>query len=200
MQGAIGKFYQVSEWIVRLVYVNLLWIFFTLLGLGIAGLFPATAAMFAVIRKWIMEGLSVPVFTTFWTAYRTEFFKINLLGLILMVIGTILYLDLHFFQSAKPTDSQFFQYLLFFAYIGVVLIYFLVLAYLFPVYVHYKLRTLHYLRYTFYLAVKHPFRTVLMFAGNMALFMLFGFFPGLFPFFGGSAFGLWMMWNVYRRE
>ncbi len=41
------------EWITKIAYLNLLWLGFTLLGLIIFGIFPATAATFTVARKWV---------------------------------------------------------------------------------------------------------------------------------------------------
>lgn len=42
--------YQVFTWIARLAYLNLLWIGFSVLGLGIF-VFLATVSMFAITRK-----------------------------------------------------------------------------------------------------------------------------------------------------
>ncbi|WP_084028990.1 YesL family protein [Bacillus sp. J33] len=61
----------------RLVYLNLLWIAFSLLGIVLFGFFPATAAMFSVVRKWIMGETDVRVFKEFWQTYRKEFWKAN---------------------------------------------------------------------------------------------------------------------------
>lgn len=47
---------------------------FTLLGLGVFGIMPATAALFAVMRKWIQGQDNVPVLKTFWQEYKGEFF------------------------------------------------------------------------------------------------------------------------------
>ncbi|MBJ4025770.1 DUF624 domain-containing protein [Salmonella enterica subsp. enterica serovar Derby] len=47
-------FYRFCEWLMRLAYLNLLWIGFTLAGAVIFGLAPATAAMFAVTRQWTL--------------------------------------------------------------------------------------------------------------------------------------------------
>ena len=58
-------FYRFCEWVMRLAYLNLLWIGFTLAGAVIFGLAPATAAMFAVTRQWTLGKTDVPVFQTF---------------------------------------------------------------------------------------------------------------------------------------
>lgn len=77
LNGFVGVLYRTSEWIMRLVYLNLLWIAFSLLGIVLFGFFPATAAMFSVVRKWIMGETDVRVFKEFWQTYRKEFWKSN---------------------------------------------------------------------------------------------------------------------------
>jgi uncharacterized membrane protein YesL len=55
----------------------------------IFGLLPATAAMFAVARKWAMGEVDVPIFRTFWSSYRKEFWKVHTLGVVLTLIGFV---------------------------------------------------------------------------------------------------------------
>ncbi len=78
MENLAMGYYRICTWIMRMAYVNLLWVAFSLLGLGIFGFFPATAAMFVVIRKWLSSEQDIPVFKTFWNAFKTEFIKINI--------------------------------------------------------------------------------------------------------------------------
>lgn len=96
----MGGFYKLLEWISRLAFLNILWISFSLLGLILFGFFPATVAMYSVVRKWMYGKEDVSIFRTFWTAYKQEFVKSNLLGLIIFTIGVILYIDFHFVIQA----------------------------------------------------------------------------------------------------
>src|SRR5690625_7886567 len=91
-----GRFMKVCEVISRMAYVNLLWIFFTILGLGVLGIIPATVSLFTITRKWVMSEQDIPVFKTFWQTYRKEFIKSNMLGVILFEIVFLLYIDLAF--------------------------------------------------------------------------------------------------------
>lgn len=85
--GIMGGFYRISEWIMRFAYVNILWIAFTLIGLVFLGFFPATASLFAVVRKWIQGNNEVPIFSFFWTNYKSSFLKSNILGISIVIIG-----------------------------------------------------------------------------------------------------------------
>ena len=81
MEGFMRGVYSVSEWVMKFTYVNILWITFSILGLFVLGLFPATTAMFAVIRKWVLKLPDIPTFKTFTSAYKKEFLKSNVIGL-----------------------------------------------------------------------------------------------------------------------
>lgn len=92
--GSMSRMLRMCEWVMRLAYTNLLWLLFTLLGLGIFGFMPATTALFSVMRKWIQGHEQVSVFQTFWKVYREEFVRSNVIGVVLVIIGTIIYVDL----------------------------------------------------------------------------------------------------------
>ncbi|WP_045514978.1 DUF624 domain-containing protein [Neobacillus niacini] len=49
----MGKLLGICQWITRLAYINLLWLFFMSVGLFVFGAAPSTAAMFTIMRKWI---------------------------------------------------------------------------------------------------------------------------------------------------
>src|SRR5690625_1946818 len=108
--GPMGGFYTLANWIMRLAYVNILWIAFSLVGIIILGFFPATIGMFTVIRKWIQGDGDIPIFTTFWATYKKEFLKSNLLGLFLSLIGYILYIDFIFLRQGVTGFLQFTYY------------------------------------------------------------------------------------------
>lgn len=66
----------------NLILLNILWVAFTLLGLVIFGLFPATIALFAVIRKWILENEDTPILQEFIKRYKAEFKMANVIGIL----------------------------------------------------------------------------------------------------------------------
>src|SRR5690625_2733437 len=95
--------YHFCAWLMRLAYLNVLWLAFSLLGLLIVGFAPATLAMFSVIRKWMMGEKEVAIFPLFWKSYREEFFRANIIFLILAAIGWIFYIDFQIFKQAQGT-------------------------------------------------------------------------------------------------
>src|SRR5690625_1648074 len=95
--------YQFCVWLMCLAYLNILWLAFSLLGLLIVGFAPATLAMFSVIRKWMMGEKEVAIFPLFWKSYREEFFRANIIFLILAAIGWIFYIDFQIFKQGQGT-------------------------------------------------------------------------------------------------
>jgi len=80
------------EWIWRLALLNLLWIGLTLAGGVIFGLFPATGAVYVVMRRWFVhpetrDQSSIRAMTAAW---REGFWRVNALGWALTVVGALL--------------------------------------------------------------------------------------------------------------
>ena len=100
---------SLCNWFVRLAYINILWILFSLAGLIIFGFFPATVAMLATLRQYLQKN-DPPVFKTFWNYYKTEFFASNKLGAISVVIGFILFININFLQSTSRKLSEILYY------------------------------------------------------------------------------------------
>src|SRR5690625_5218522 len=94
MSKFVSGYYRLALWITRFAYLNLLWVVFTFVGLIFFGFLPATAAMFAVVRKWIGGEANIPVLPTFWKSYRKEFVKINIIGYIVFIIWYFLSFEL----------------------------------------------------------------------------------------------------------
>lgn len=191
LSGMTGQFLRYSEVISRMAYVNLLWILFTILGLGFFGFMPATVGIFAVMRKWVMGDKDIPIFSTFWSNYRKEFLKSNLLGLILFIIGFILYIDLFFLPSGGIYT---------FLRVGLVIIailYVIVLLYIFPFFVHYDWKIRLYIKYSLFLGASHPHFTFLMIISIVSLYYICVKIPGIIPFFSVSILAYILMWTVY---
>ncbi|MGM7722473.1 YesL family protein [uncultured Metabacillus sp.] len=190
MNGLAGGFYKISEWIMKLAYVNLLWLLFSLVGLIVFGFFPASAAMLAVIRKLIIGDTDIPVFKTFFTTYKKEFVKSNMIGILMFVVGYILYFDLTIVREASGVIR-----LLYFPLLMIFLGYVLTSFYVFPVFVHYETKIFHVLKNSFLIMILHPLSTIMMVVGAIAIYFLMITIPGLIPIFCGSLFAFVIMWS-----
>ncbi|MGM0754591.1 MAG: YesL family protein [Bacillota bacterium] len=195
--GSMSRMLLMCEWVMRLAYTNLLWLLFTLLGLGVFGFMPATTALFSVMRKWIQGHEQVKVFRTFWKVYREEFVRSNLIGVVLLMIGTIIYVDLAYIY---PT-SWFLHVLRFAIYIfGFLFI--VSLFYIFPLLAHYDWKKRLYLKFSLLLGLSYLQYTLSMLVLSAILFVLFAYLPGIVPFFSVSilAYGhMWLAYQVFKK-
>src|SRR5699024_12757212 len=169
--GMVGGFYNFSNWIMRFAYVNFLWIIFTLAGLIIFGVFPATIAMFAIVRKWIRDDTDIPVFKTFWLTYKKAVLNGNILGLALFIIGFILYVD---FIFLREVTSGFLQYM-YYPLLLLILLFSFTALYIFPVIAHYEMTFLQVMKNAFFIMIMNPPITLLMVVSIIIIFYFFHF-------------------------
>src|SRR5690625_1010607 len=193
MQGFAQGYYRFSVWVVRLVYVNILWLLFTVVGLGVLGLMPATAGMFAVVRKWIRGEDDISIFKTFKDSFRAEFLKANILGYILAIVGYFLYLDIQFMRIQEGLLFQFFTYII----IVVFFLYFIILLYFFPVFVHFELKIQEYIKWPLALGIMYPIITLLVLGGLFIIYYVTNqLVPALFILFGPPLIAIVLSWGA----
>ncbi|MBS4204009.1 YesL family protein [Lederbergia citrea] len=184
----IGKLYTFCEWVMRIAYLNILWFFFTLVGLVILGITPATAAMFSVTRKWITGESDISIFKTFWQVYRVEFWRSQVFGLIFLITGLILFVDYKFFTSPTGANYIWLKYM----FVILVLVYLNLLFYTFSLFSHYKLSFKTYFKNGLLMSIFYPIHSFLMIAGCIFVILFVINFPGLSPFFSVSMLSLWI--------
>ena len=185
----VGKAYTGCEWVMKLAYVNILWILFSVSGLIVLGVSPATVALFTILRKWLMNETDVPIFRTFLHTYKKEFWKANRLGWLMALIGMFLFIDFKFLLTIGGTI----QYVLSVPLLIITLLFFITLLYIFPVYVQYELRLIQYIKNSFYIGIINMHITILMIAFTILLIILYSTLPGIVPFFSISLFSLMVM-------
>ncbi|MDQ0231204.1 YesL family protein [Metabacillus malikii] len=182
----ISEWYvKLGDWSLRLFILNLYWIFFTIAGLVMFGLFPATVALFTVTRKLLFEEKEVPIFRSFYQAYKKEFIRANGFGLLWSVFGILLIIDLRVLYQLNTTFLH--QSLLIILYV-IIALFVLLSVYILPVYVHFNLKKLEYIKYSFVLLIGRPVQTILLIAACLGVSYIMFSFPGIIPVFGASIF------------
>lgn len=177
--GLFGTIYTASVWIMRFVFSNVLWIIlnlpivfvlFNILfmeqqdtiypALIIIALlmpfffFPATTALFATVRSWIIPSVqSEHLIRTYFSYYKQNYVKSLLAGLIFTVVWSILIVDVMFLSTVNDILMYFF------IVIGIILFVFTINF--FSVTAHYKL------------SLKESFKNAFLFTiGNPLFFLL----------------------------
>ncbi|MCY9389791.1 DUF624 domain-containing protein, partial [Bacillus haynesii] len=161
-KGVMAMIYGACEAIMKIAWLNGLWVLFTLGGGIVFGWAPSTAAMFTVVRKWLLGRTDAPVFKTFYQTYKKEFFKTNGLGFILFAAGTILFVNYQFFR----VRADLFSIMISYATLMAGLMYFVVFVYIFPLYVHVQLPFARYFSQAALIGLVRPLTTAGMAAAG----------------------------------
>lgn len=182
--------YRFCEWIMKLAYLNILWLFFTLIGLVFLGLGPATMAMFSVTRKWISGDKDIPVFPLFWQNYKDSFWRSNMLFYIYFLI---IYLLSVYYQVIRELDGMIGGLFVVITLVTACFLLFVILVSL-PLFSHAKLSIYHYLKYSAMIVVSNPFHMLALALAILLIGIVFLLLPGLLPFFSGSVLSLMTMY------
>ena len=219
-RGVMGGFYRISEWIMRLAVINVLWIVFSipffyillatlltpdatntlliqsaiLLGcIAPFTLIPATAAMFAVARKWVMGDEDVPLFKTFIRTYRENYRQSMVGSLIFLVLGGVFVVNYRFYISQNNGLS-----VLAFVFLAFSIVMIAAFFNFMSILVHYEMKMLQMVKNAFIVTLGQPFMSISMIVTNALIFYFSGRFTFLIPFFMGSLCAITTFWYFYR--
>lgn len=178
------SFFDTLLWIACL---NLLWVSFALLGLGVLGAGPATAAAQIAVRKRV-RGDAAPLVRSFASDYFRNFGRANALAVPMMGVAVALAMNWNYFSGSGDLLSQLVAAGIFVAAI------FLAGAtcYIFPLYARYELPLMQYLLVSSRFAFRHLAGTVILLFVSAAAFYASSAVPGLIPFF---SIGAWLFVN-----
>lgn len=219
-KGVMGGLYKISEWIMRLSVINLLWVLcsspfvfflFTKLlvsqqnllnesitmnwAMGIVApftLFPATAAMFTVARKWVTGDVDVRLWNTFFKGFKENYKQSMVGGIFYTLLAVIMYVDLKVYM----TQMQGFQF------VGIIMIVLLIIMLVsmfnfFSMVVHYHMKTFQLLKNALLITVIRPIRSI----STVVVAVVIGFislrYPFLIVFFAGSVIAAFTFYNFH---
>lgn len=185
-------------WVTRAVVLNLLWICYTLKGLVIGGVFPATAAALAVTRKWVMGDVDISIRKTFKNKYKQEFVTANILGWVLTLIGGVLYYN---YQLLLNTKEEVWFIVPFSFYI-IVFFYAIIVVWSFPLLSHFHNKWFEYMKIAFIIGLTKIHYTLAIGLSIVASVYLSLSFPGVIPFFSisvPSIMSIWFALQVFKK-
>lgn len=140
--GIVTTLDKIMHWVTKLAFLNFLWIAFSILGLFVAGAFPATVATLNVSRKWIGGEQDLKIWKTFKGTYRQEFFSANILGWLFTLIGLVLYFNYRLL-AASQGEVLFIVPIAFYI---VTFIYIFIVIWTFPLLAHYQASIMQHLK------------------------------------------------------
>ncbi|MFY0762312.1 DUF624 domain-containing protein [Metabacillus dongyingensis] len=202
--GLIGGFYKFSVLITRFALINVLWLLFNLpivyillsllvsddftsLQMGLITIafispfifFPATTAMYGVVRKWVMGESDIPILRSFLRYYK-ENYKRSLLGGFVFALFWMSWI-LNYFMFFQQ-QSKFFIFM----FILITAFFFTWNAYFLSFTVHFEMKFIASLKNSFMLTVGNPFSSIGLALINGVLIYISFNFTFIIPFFIGS--------------
>lgn len=212
----MGGFYRISEWIMRLSVINILWVIcaipFFLLGLVLLQsqtgdqvvqtlflmavvspftIFPSTAAMFTVARKWLTGEEDVPLLKTFFRGYKENFLQSMLGGFIYILLGVILYTNFRFYGSQTGVFG-----VLRFLVLSLTVVLMISLFHFFSIMTHLHMKLFQIVKNAILITIGNPIRSLSMMVLNVIiLYVSFAIFTFLIPFFMGSFIAIVSFWH-----
>lgn len=213
----MGRIYGLFEWISRLFFTNILWIIFnipiiyliislifienTAQSMGIMMyiaviapflFFPATTALFGIVRKWIMNELDIPIFRSFWGFFKGNYVKSLLAGLLLEVIWIILVADAYYFMT-YISDWFLYPFLLLFFFLAVFTLH------VFSTIVHFEMKVFQSLKNAVFMTIGRPLVSVMIGIVNIfVVYISIVHMPFLIIAVLGTVIGLVSFWGFYR--
>lgn len=192
--GIKGKLYRMSEYVMAIAYLNILWILFTLVGGVILGIHPATAAMFKSLKEWRDDEADSVSFTNFKNDFKAQFKHANILGVFL----NILIFMVAFNGMLVYTNREIIHPALMVVYIVSVVLATVILLFAYPVHVYYKNDTKTTFVYSLIVGMSHPFTTIVLLVLSLLIAITIYSTSGLPLFFGISLSAFIIMKFTYR--
>lgn len=174
--------------ILNLVYLNFLWILFTLLGLIIFGIGPSTYAIVSICRQWVKGNDDLSVLPSFWKYYKESFKESVLISWIYLLIGYILTIDLLYVYN----------WYLRVLFLIIAFVYLLSLIFIYPTMAHYNWKGIFLkMKMAFLFGFSQlQYSLVLILVIIISYLVAVRIFPGILVFFGISFLFFIITWTA----
>ena len=182
--------FQIAELIYKFIALNILWLLFFLLGLGVFGFMPSTVALFAVIREWLKGEKHAPLFSSYFKFFKAEFVRSNLIGIFFLILFYIIYVNFLFVSHFYTESIQIFIYIIIFFFAVTALMTFLNI---FSIMAHFEYKTWKYIKAAAGLVFLNPLKTFFQIIWVIAYILIAVNFPKTFTAIGVSVFAYILM-------
>ncbi|MFP7299785.1 YesL family protein [Neobacillus niacini] len=163
-----GKLYRTMEFIMNAFILNLLWL---VICLPILTIFPATTALFAVVRQWQKEK-DIKIFSAFFRHLKANFRQSFILGILWIFFTFLLIGD---FIITNQMQSNL-KYVLFAFFFLLSIVYLFASITIFPIIVHYRVSWKDAIKNAMLLSIGYPqfvFLSLCIIAGTVVIILYF---------------------------
>lgn len=180
--------------IMKFAYLNILWLGFTLLGVGIVGIFPATMTMCVLLREYVLDGDMEWTIKRFLACYQRLFFRSNSIGGICLILVGAMAVNVQIMVTTQEQMLIWLRLPILLTTFGAMQL----LLYVFPIAVK-SIEPIHKLFFTACcLVLAYPLRTGKLLLSLLLINGAFFLFPVCLVLFSGSV-SLYLVMNNYLR-
>lgn len=183
---------KLGSWIYNFFMLQALWVLYSLKGVVVLGVFPATISVSQVLyRSFKEENLNFSIFSEFKDAYNTNFKRSNQVGYIYLLIYLFLYVDLRI-------SNVFIQSIILHTILILLLLIVIALSlYSFIVIIRYELSLKNIFKQSFFVALSVPTHTIAAIVGLVLIIRFIIKFNLFLVFFGIPLLLLPVIWFTY---
>lgn len=184
--------------LLKLSWLNILFILSTLAGAVILGFFPAVIASIHVGRKWITGKTEFSVYQLFKETYKKEFVKANVVGLILLFLAGVLFANYYAILLLRDQIPAF----VVFSYYFVIILYGILAVWAFPLLSYYDTKIIQYFKNALIIGITKIPVTILMIVLIFIILYISLKLPSLLMFFTFSLIALttaYLSFRVFRE-
>lgn len=143
-----GKLFRGMEKAVNIVYLNVLWIIFSIPLITIGA---STTAMFSVMMKMGRDREGY-ILKDFWKSFKENFKQATIIWFIIIFVGTLIAADLYYFLAIAGWNGANYVGMVF---VGLAIILILGLIYIFPLQAQFHNKISQTIKNALFLASKH---------------------------------------------
>lgn len=177
-----SKLYSFFDKLYIIVLINLLWLFFSLIGLVVFAFMPATVAVYLIALN-IRKDIEIKPFRTFINIFKKEYIKSQKVFLMVLILGVIVYTNTIFYVNNLEIWTGI--HLVGLIVMGLIMIaYVSMLIHLIPVYIYFpELKPYQIIKNAFLLGFAYPLRTFLALVLMLIIVFITTVIQPLLPFF-----------------
>lgn len=206
LTGRLESLYNIFDWLMKFMTTNIIWVLFNfpiayailsmvfaktqeevyLLAITILALFPfvffpATTAMFGVVREWVMKREKKGFIRAYWNFYKENYIR-SLLGGVFFTITWVVWL-LNYHLAAVEIGSG-----LFYFFIAITIFIVAFTSYFFADTVHFEVSIIYSIRKALFMAIFHlPYTIAAAGAVSILLYIIYQIHPLFLVLFSGPA-------------
>lgn len=190
----------VTYWLWEIIKLHINWVLYTLRGAVVLGIFPSTAAVYAIARHWLINDNKAEIATLFKKFYAESFKIANLLGWITLLFSIPIYLN---WRILPLLDQSIFKVFLYGFVIFLTILIGFFWLYLFPTIANYSLRWFDYIFVGINLAISNISFTILQIVLIGIYFILAVNYFSLIILFGLCVIAIVQMYictNIFKKQ